>query len=156
MMKLAKCLKCDKTVIGCGLEGIRSKCETCPYNNSPEVCEGIRKVNSWHLYYENIFDKYSNLGVQKALNIRAHEIWDGNRIQDVFIEEAAESIQAVIHFRRGRCDLDNLFGEMADLQIMLDQMKVIFGQYEFDKILASKYAALDKKLDSIESGNVIL
>ncbi|MHA1290514.1 MAG: hypothetical protein ACTSPB_24285 [Candidatus Thorarchaeota archaeon] len=41
---------------------------------------------------------------------------------------------------------------MADLQIMLNRMKLIFGESEFEKVLASKYAALDKKLDSIESG----
>lgn len=106
-------------------------------------------------YTPEISDKYSQPSVQNALNIRASEIWDGDRIQNVFIEEAAEAIQATIHLRRGKCELNNLFGEMADLQIMLDQMKVIFGQYGFDMILAEKYAALDKKLDSIESGKVI-
>ena len=104
---------------------------------------------------EKVPYKYSMSSAQNALNIRAHEIWDDDRIQNVFIEEAAEAIQAVLHFRRGKCELDNLFGEMADLQIMLDQMKVVFGQAEFDKVLTTKYAALDKKLDSIEAGEVI-
>ena len=107
-------------------------------------------------YRPEISNKYSQPSVRNALNIKAAEIWDGDRIQDVFIEEAAEAIQAVIHFRRGKCGMDDLFVEMADLQIMLDQMKVICGQYEFDEVLAEKYSALDEKLDSIESGEVIL
>ena len=107
-------------------------------------------------YQDEVSEKYAQSSVQNALNIQASELWDGERIQDVFVEEAAEAIQAVIHFRRGKCELNDLFGELADLQIMLDQMKVIFGQYEFDEVLAAKYCALDKKLDSVESGKVIL
>ena len=99
---------------------------------------------------DKIVDKYSNPALQNALNIKAAEIWDAERINIVFIEEAAEAIQSVIHFRRGKCGIKDLFGEMADLQIMLDQMKVICGQYEFDSVLAGKYAVLDLKLDNIE------
>lgn len=106
-------------------------------------------------YEVKVPDKYSQPSVQNALNIRASKLWDAERINIVFIEEAAEVIQEVVHFRRGKCGIRDLFGEMADLQIMLDQMKVICGQAEFNEVLAEKYAALDKKLDSIESGEVI-
>ena len=106
--------------------------------------------------HEEVSKKYSQPSVQNALNIRASELWDAERINLLSIEEAAEVILAIIHYRRGKCDMETLFGEMADLQIMLDQMKVICGQHEFDKVLAKKYSALDKKLDIIESGEMIL
>ena len=102
-----------------------------------------------------VSDKYSQSSVQNALNIRAGELFDVERINILFIEEAAEVILSIIHYRRGKCDMETLFGKMVDLQIMLDQMKVICGQYEFDAVLAKKYSALDKKLDRIESGEVI-
>ena len=37
--------------IGCGLENIQSKCEDCPYRDTPEICQGIRTVNSWSVHY---------------------------------------------------------------------------------------------------------
>jgi hypothetical protein len=106
-------------------------------------------------YQEEVSKKYLQPSVRNALNIRASELWDVERIQDVFVEGSAEAIQAVIHYRRGKCGKDALFGELADLQIMLDQMKVICGQHEFDDVLAEKYSLLDKKLDIVESGDVV-
>ena len=106
-------------------------------------------------YQDEVSKKYAQPSVQNALNIRASELLDAERINLLSIEEAAEVILAIIHYRRGKCDMETLFGEMADLQIMLDQMKVICGQYEFDGVLAKKYFALDKKLNRIESGEVI-
>lgn len=38
-------------VVGCGLEGIRSKCKDCPYSYNTEICEFIREVNNWKVYY---------------------------------------------------------------------------------------------------------
>lgn len=101
-------------------------------------------------------DEYFQPSVHNALNIRAVEIWDSKRVNRLCIEESAEVIQAITHLSRGKCDVEKLFGEMADLQIMLDQMKILYGQFRFDEILAEKYSALDEKLDSIESGEAIL
>jgi hypothetical protein len=104
---------------------------------------------------EKISDKYFDSSVQHAIDVRAFYVWDLAASEDVFIEEAAEVIQAVIHFRRGRCNRDVLLGEMADLQIMLDRMKIACGRDGFDKVLAAKYSALNERLDRIESGEVI-
>jgi hypothetical protein len=106
-------------------------------------------------YEEDKINKYSNLAVQNALNIRACDLLSEDSINDAFIEEAAESIQSVIHLRRSKCGINDLFGEMADLQIELNLMKIVFGQYEFDKIFACKYAELKVKLDAIDVGMVI-
>lgn len=107
-------------------------------------------------YQKEVSDKYFESSVQHAIDVRASYVWDLVVSEDAFIEEAAEAIQAVIHFRRGRCNRDVLLGKMADLQIMLDRMKMACGRYEFEKVLAAKYSALNEKLDRIESGEVIL
>ena len=38
-------------VVGCGLEGIRSKCKDCQCSYNTEICEFIRKANNWKVYY---------------------------------------------------------------------------------------------------------
>lgn len=132
------------------------------YVTGIEWCDlGLCDARCWYewmspeFYQEEVSKKYLQPSVRNALNIRSSELWDRDRIQDVFIEESAEAIQAVIHYRRGKCGKNVLFGELADLQIMLDQMKVICGQHEFDDVLAEKYSLLDKKLDIVESGDVV-
>ena len=77
----------------------------------------------------------------------------GTRAQtDMFIEEASEAIQAMCHYRRGRCDMDTVCGELADLSIMIEQMKVVFGTDRFERIFAEKIVALDRKLSEDEKG----
>ena len=50
----------------------------------------------------------------------------GNRSQsDLMIEECSELTQAIIKYRRGIGSVDSVVSEMADVQIMLNQMKVI-------------------------------
>jgi len=68
------------------------------------------------------------------------------------LEEAAEAIQAVQHYRRGRCDMDTVCGEMADLQIMLEQLKIVYGINRFERVFAEKICALDAKLSENEKG----
>ena len=77
---------------------------------------------------------------------RAIEKW-GVRLQvDQLIEECAEVIEAVSHYRRGKCSIDEVREELADLQIMLRQMRLIYGADRFDKIMAEKVNGLEAKL----------
>lgn len=69
---------------------------------------------------------------------------------DMFIEEAAEAIQSVQYYRRGRCDMDTVCGELADLQVMLEQIKIVFGIHRFEKIFVENIHALDEKLNAEE------
>ena len=84
--------------------------------------------------------------------ILALDKWGVHIQTDMFVEEAAEAIQAISHYRRGRCDLDVVCGELADLQVMLEQMKIVFGTDRFEKIFAEKIVALDEKLSKCEKG----
>jgi len=48
---------------------------------------------------------------------------------DMCIEECSELIKALLKYRRNedRQALENICEEMADVQIMLDQMRLLFG-----------------------------
>jgi NTP pyrophosphatase (non-canonical NTP hydrolase) len=48
---------------------------------------------------------------------------------DMMIEEMSELTKAILKNRRGACTetVDAVLEEMADVEIMLDQMKMIFG-----------------------------
>lgn len=80
---------------------------------------------------------------------RAISTWGTDVQRLIFVEEAAETIVAISHFRRGKCTLDEVVGEFADLQIMLNQMIEMYGRGIFDKIFAQKLAALKTKLDKV-------
>lgn len=44
------------------------------------------------------------------------------------IEECSELIVALQHFRRGKCEEKDVITEIADVQIMCQQMAIIFGE----------------------------
>ena len=47
---------------------------------------------------------------------------------DMCIEECAELITALQHYKRHRVTRANVAEELADVSIMLAQMKIVFGQ----------------------------
>lgn len=57
--------------------------------------------------------------------------------EDMAIEEMSELTKALLKRRRGEDNADDILGEIADVQIMLDQMRMIYGHtddYEQAKI----------------------
>lgn len=60
-------------------------------------------------------------------------------------EECAELIVAISHFRRGRIGHAELAEEMADVEIMIDQMRVLGGA-EIDAAKAKKIDRLAERL----------
>ena len=44
----------------------------------------------------------------------------------VFMGECGELFDAMADERRGRCDIDHVAEEIADVEIMLDQLKIIY------------------------------
>ncbi len=57
----------------------------------------------------------------------AVRLWGGDAQLDMMIEECAELIQAVSHYRRGRADAVTVAREIADVRLMLDQAAFMFG-----------------------------
>lgn len=72
--------------------------------------------------------------------------WGENAQIDVMIEEAAELIVSLQHRKRGRGSVAEILSEMADVDIMLGQMRVIFGSYGVEK--AYKLARVQERLMS--------
>lgn len=70
---------------------------------------------------------------------------------DMLVEECAELIVAVNHYKRDRVHaLSDLLSEIADVEIMLTQMKMIFNNYTINELVKFKIYRLKKRLDAGE------
>ena len=63
----------------------------------------------------------------------------------MLVEECAELIADINRYYRKRIKKEKLIEEMVDVSIMIDQMKLIFGGSEWDRIENEKL----KRLESI-------
>lgn len=64
-------------------------------------------------------------------------------------EEMGEAIAAINRFRRGRTADSELLAELGDVQLMLDQMHVVFGDEALD---AARRASADKLREHLLNG----
>lgn len=62
-------------------------------------------------------------------------------------EELAELIVALSHWERGRALKEDVIEEMVDVEIMLEQMKVIFENENYVNIKKMKVDRLEKRLN---------
>lgn len=69
------------------------------------------------------------------------------------IEEMAELIQAICKSFRGADNLDNIIEEIADVEIMLAQLKLIYGieQYKVDMHKSLKLFRLTQRLNNADA-----
>lgn len=61
---------------------------------------------------------------------------------DQAVEECAELIAVLKHFRRGKADAEEVIAELADVTLMVGQLIHIFGQ---DRV----QAAIDAKIEKL-------
>ena len=73
---------------------------------------------------------------------------------DVAIEEMAELTKAIMKIRRVADDyektqaaLDNLLEEIADVDIMIDQLKIMWGQKQVEEYRRKKLERLERRLE---------
>lgn len=87
------------------------------------------------------------------LYCRTIEKWgEGSQI-DMIVEECAELIQAINKHKRkpNENNLIMLAGEIADVEIMLEQAKLIYKiSYEVETIKKNKLVRLEERLNKIE------
>lgn len=62
------------------------------------------------------------LNIDETLFAQCTETWGETQQFDMMIEEGAELTQAIQHLRRGRCDLDKVAEETADVILMAYQV----------------------------------
>jgi NTP pyrophosphatase (non-canonical NTP hydrolase) len=76
------------------------------------------------------------------------EKWGEEAQYDQAVEECAELIAALKHFRRGKIDKQTVIDELADVSLMLGQLSWMFGQAEVEDAITAKLAKLDKLLSA--------
>ena len=80
--------------------------------------------------------------------------WGVDAQIDMVYEECGELLTAVSRLRRGRCTIDDVVTEMADVSIMIDQLNVMFNLGEkFDKEKSRKIKRLRDKLNEYTKKN---
>ena len=86
-------------------------------------------------------------GTEELLKL-AIDKW-GNVAQMLMaIEEASELTQAIMHFLRDRATREEVAGEVADVLIMANQMRIVFGKDTVDRIVHEKLERLKTRLDA--------
>ena len=71
--------------------------------------------------------------------------WGHNLQFDMLVEECAELIAAMNRLKRGRSDLVPLLEEIADVEIMLGQMRVIFDPELIETVKRKKLTRLAER-----------
>lgn len=77
--------------------------------------------------------------------------WGSESQIDLAIEEMAELMQKLIHFRRGRCDPFDVAEEIADVKLMVEEMAYLFGREHVDAWFDIKKKVVIQRLDDSES-----
>ncbi|HBA72310.1 MAG TPA: hypothetical protein DCZ63_09025 [Geobacter sp.] len=72
--------------------------------------------------------------------------WGHNLQFEMLIEECAELIAAMNRLKRGRSDLMPLLEELADVEIMLGQMRCIFDPELIDTVKRKKLTRLAERI----------
>lgn len=88
---------------------------------------------------------------------RTLEKWGEQAQYDQVIEECAELTTALLHYRRDKADASTVVDEMADVILMLGQLRWMFGAAEVERALGRKRAKLEALLlheDTAPRGDV--
>lgn len=86
----------------------------------------------------------------KEIEIKAIETYGAMNQTMVAIEEMAELMQALVKCLRGKKDRNNLVEEIADVQIMLDQVMMIHGieLNEVIRVMEEKTKRLKERMEN--------
>ena len=82
---------------------------------------------------------------------RAVRTWGADAQIDMAIEEMAELTTALLHWRRGRSGQLPVASEIADVEIMMAQLRVLIPSALVDREKASKLGRLADRLEKAES-----
>ena len=132
-------------------------CEKCIFANEDARCgrslmeEAAERLN-----------RYANAGKMvpddERIMQQAIETYGVQAQCDVAIEEMAELTKAITKIRRVANDyektqpaLENLLEEIADVDIMVEQMKIMWGQKQVEEYRKKKLERLDRRLQDDRS-----
>jgi hypothetical protein len=83
----------------------------------------------------------------------AVETWGKELQMDKAEEEAAELLAASKHYRRGAIGEDALIDEVADIQIMAEQLSIIFGRGRVEERVNQKMDRLRERIEAETANN---
>jgi NTP pyrophosphatase (non-canonical NTP hydrolase) len=78
--------------------------------------------------------------------------WGEDSQLEMLVEECAELIQAIQHLKRGRGGFAGVLHEAADVQVVLNQIRLL-EPIHFDRIHQEKISNLANKLVKVEDGH---
>lgn len=76
--------------------------------------------------------------------------WGEQAQYDQAVEECAELITALKHYRRNKIDRKTLIAELADVTLMIGQLTWMFGVDEVEQAVADKLDKLNRLLQTEE------
>ena len=85
---------------------------------------------------------------EKLLYEQAIKKWGESSQVNMAYEEMGELISALNKFQRGRIGIDGVITEIADVQIMVEQLSVMFGTESVSLEKARKLRRLKDRLKS--------
>ena len=100
-------------------------------------------------------EKYISVEREASILKRAVEAYGVHTQTDMMIEEMSELTKAICKLYRATDEgsasvaVDNIREEIADVQIMLDQMKIMFGDASEQE--RAKLNRLEKRLDTAQA-----
>ena len=122
----------------------------------------IRSINtqiaasSDALYFINFFITFNEKAIAhnnipKDMNFTetielALEKYGAHHQEHMMVEEMGELATALNHYHRGRCSIDDVRLEIADVFIMIKQMRCLYGKDEVDKAIKLKLQRLQNRL----------
>jgi NTP pyrophosphatase (non-canonical NTP hydrolase) len=77
--------------------------------------------------------------------------WGTEAQFDQMVEECAEMITVLKHYRRGRVGEEEVVAELADVTLMVGQLTFIFGEQRVRQAVQAKVVKIRKLLE--EDGN---
>ncbi len=92
--------------------------------------------------------------IDKELYSRAFKIYGASQQLVVALEEMAELQKELCKHLRGFCPKTDIAEEVADVQIMLEQIELYFNiSEEIKEYRQKKLIRLEKRLNAIEAGD---
>lgn len=114
------------------------------FNDWKSKLNKSRPVSEWT--DEEIHNRVVNEELEKSIFKIAEKKWGIESQLDVAIEECAELIDSIIKLRRGRVKEKDVITEIADVQMMINQLKIYFGDDLVKKEYVYKLNRLRERL----------
>ena len=89
--------------------------------------------------------------IERQVCSKALKLWGVQAQLDMMIEEMSELIKAIIKYRRGKGDKNELMREGVDVQIMMMQLETMFPPEDWHIVKGSKLSRVQELIARAET-----